>query len=72
MLLFVIKQVSQSRGWHHIVVSVHVDVVTMLGTANIYFDGRRVGTTELDGKFTSSPDNCPCRFSIQRAIFASN
>ena len=62
MLLFVIKQVSQSRGWHHAVVSVHVDGVTRIGTANIYFDGRRVGRTVLDSKFTSYPDKCACRF----------
>ena len=62
MLLFVIKQVSQSRGWHHAVVSVHVDGVTRIGTANIYFDGKRVGRTVIDSKFTSYPDNCACRF----------
>ena len=52
MLLFVIKQVSQSHGWHHIVMSLHVDGVTRIGTAKLYFDGRRVGTTELNSKFT--------------------
>ena len=62
MLLFVIKQVSQSHGWHHIVMSLHVDGVTRIGTAKLYFDGRRVGTTELNSKFTSYPANCACRF----------
>ncbi len=62
MLLFVIEQVSQSSGWHHVVVAANVDVVTMIGTGTVYFDGIRVGRTVLDGKFTSYPYNCACRF----------
>ena len=64
-----IKQVSQSDGWHHVVVSVHIDVVTRLGMAKVYFDGRRVGKTVVDCKFTLSPGNCVCRLSIQCVRF---
>ena len=46
-----IEQKSQSIGWHHSVAVIEISPVTMLGRADMYFDGKKIGQTKIDGMY---------------------
>ena len=54
MLLYAPQQASQSKSWRHAVVVLRFDRVTKLGWGKVYFDGKRIAHTQLDGKCSLS------------------
>ena len=54
MLLYAPQQASQSKSWRHAVVVLRFDRVTKLGWGKVYFDGKRIAQTQLDGKWSLS------------------
>ena len=48
-----LEQESQSIDLHQIVMVINISEVTMLGRADMYFDGKKIGQNKIDGMYIS-------------------
>ena len=53
ILLYMLEQDDQSARWKHMVVTIDVNKVTLLGQADMYFDGKKIGHNNMDGMYIS-------------------
>ncbi len=53
ILLYMLEQNSQSARWNHMLATITVNKVTLVGRLDMYFNGKKVGQKIVDGMYIS-------------------